>query len=125
MHLEMMEVSHTPKAKPILNTLTWWLLFLVATVLMSWWFQWFRTFTIVPDLYNGLMLLAVTILLITIFLTMSFDSYVKEKNKDNVKKTIGLFEALYARRLQEGLHKEDHCEENTALAEHHSKEESR
>jgi hypothetical protein len=82
-----------------LKRFQWWACFLLATYLMSLWFQTFKTFTLVPSLGNGLIWLGVMTLLTLIVMVLTYDSYVQEKNRDRVQKPIRVFEWLMAKRF--------------------------
>lgn len=90
--------NKTPSARP-LHRAVWWGLFLVATYVMSLWFQAFRVFTVAPTLENALGVLAVMAMLGLVLSVLVYDSYVHEKNQGKIAKTIRLFEWLYEKRF--------------------------
>jgi hypothetical protein len=77
----------------------WWALFLVATYLMSLWFQTFKTFTLTPILSTGFAWLLVMGLLTVVIMILAYDSYVQEKGKGRIEKPARLFEWMIARRV--------------------------
>jgi ABC-type amino acid transport system permease subunit len=85
-----------------LNRPLWWLFFLAATVLLSSSVEAFKTFTLVPDLKNGLTLALSLALLLVVMLTLAYDSYIKEKIRGGIRKSVPLFEWLYAKTTQGG-----------------------
>lgn len=89
------EISHQ---KP-LSRVAWWALFLLATFVMSLWFQTFKTFTLVPSLQNGLVWLGVMALLVLVLAVLVYDSYVQEKAKGRIEKPFRLFEWLIQQRF--------------------------
>lgn len=91
----MMTDSKHP-LKP-LKKVHWWAFFLLATYLMSLWFQTFRIFTLTPSLINGAAWFGVMILLGMVVMVLVYDSYVHEKNRDRVQKPVRIFEWLMAK----------------------------
>jgi hypothetical protein len=93
--------THAPE--PLLrNKIVWWIVFGVATVSLSQWFQAFKVFTLVPDVANGLWLVGFTVLLIGAFVTLLYDSYVKERLKGNIRNAFSPFERLYEFQSRKG-----------------------
>ncbi|MCE3235323.1 MAG: hypothetical protein K0Q50_1503 [Vampirovibrio sp.] len=77
----------------------WWIFFLMASYIMSLWFQTFKAFTMVPSLPNGLVLLAVMFLLGQVLMVLIYDSYVQEKGRGRIQKPIRLFEWMLEKRF--------------------------
>jgi hypothetical protein len=82
-----------------LNRVMWWMLFLVATYVMSLWFQTFKAFTLVPSLTNGLIWLLVMFLLTQVLIVLAYDSYVLEKGRGRIEKPVRLFEWMMQKRF--------------------------
>jgi glucan phosphoethanolaminetransferase (alkaline phosphatase superfamily) len=77
----------------------WVLLFLVASFIMSLWFQTFKTFTLVPTLGNAMLWLFVMFLLAQVVIVLIYDSYVLEKSRGRIQKPIRLFEWMIRKRF--------------------------
>ena len=105
--LTPLAATETPQ-KP-LSRLAWWLLFGVATYLMSLWFQTFKLFTLTPSLPNGLQWLGVMAALSGVVGLMVYDSYVVEARKGEIRKPFRPFEWMIQRRFLLGnpSHKEE------------------
>jgi hypothetical protein len=84
--------------KPLARS-AWWALFLLATYVMSLWFQTFKAFTLVPSWQNASVWLGVMLVLVMLVLVLVYDSYVQEKANARVQKPIQLFETLYRKRF--------------------------
>jgi len=82
-----------------LSRLAWWAYFLVASFVMSLWFEASRTLSASLSWLNGLHLLAVTLLLAMILLVLVYDSYVQEKSRGRIHHPMRLFEWLIQRRF--------------------------
>ncbi|MEB3246156.1 MAG: hypothetical protein VKJ06_09260 [Vampirovibrionales bacterium] len=81
-----------------LNTIAWWAVFLLCAVGLSWVFETFKQFTLVPNLTNGLLLAGAFFILLGAFVLLLYDSYAKEKQKDKITRPFALFEAWYHRK---------------------------
>lgn len=88
-----------PQAVKPLNKIQWWACFLVATYLMSLWFQASRAFFQATSLSQGITWFAVSMPLGMVLLVLIYDSYVQEKNRNHVQKSIRIFEWLMAKRF--------------------------
>lgn len=77
----------------------WWIFFLMASYMMSLWFQTFKAFTLVPSLTNGLVWLVVMFLLAHVLVVLIYDSYVQEKGLGRIEKPIRLFEWMLEKRF--------------------------
>ena len=87
----------TPSTKAGLSRLRWWLVFGLATLSLSLLFRTFKTFTLVPDLANGLTTLVALLAVCITMTALVYDGYVKEKAKGKLQRTFGLFEWLVQR----------------------------
>lgn len=94
-----MKMEHSSQPSKPLKRIHWWACFILATYLMSLWFQTFKAFTLTPTLGNGLIWLGVMLLLTLIVMVLTYDSYVQEKSRDRVQKPIRVFEWLMAKRF--------------------------
>jgi hypothetical protein len=74
----------------------WWGMFAITTVSLSWVLQTLKVFTYVPNWHTVLPFLLSCLVLLVSFLTLVFDSYLKEKVKGNIQCPIGWFERLDA-----------------------------
>ncbi|MEB3206598.1 MAG: hypothetical protein VKK59_04540 [Vampirovibrionales bacterium] len=76
----------------------WWFVFIAASVSLSWFFEAFKSFTLMSSLRSGLQLIGCALLLATSFLVLVYDAYVKEKIKGTLARTFAPFEWWYNRR---------------------------
>ena len=93
----MMLAERMPETKPLLSRPFWWAFFAAATALLSLTLETFKAFTLAPDWRAGLACAASIGLLVLVMLILSFDSYLKEKAKGDVKKPVRFFDWLEAR----------------------------
>ncbi len=93
----MMSAQKQPE-KP-LSRFAWWVCFLLATFIMSLWFQTFKVFTLVPNWGNGLSWLGVNLLLALVVMLLIYDSYVQEKIAGRIAKPARLFEWMIQKRI--------------------------
>lgn len=85
-----------PLKKP-LPSAAWWVLFGVATYLLSLCLERSRAFFLAPGWDPALTFAGPAALLAVLLVLLVYDSYVSEKLKDKVQRPIKLFEWLYAR----------------------------
>jgi hypothetical protein len=88
------QTRQKPLSKP-----AWWALFLLATYTMSLWFQTFKAFTRLPNLLHGLAWLSVMAALVALLALLAYDSYVQEKARGRIQKSVRLFEWLMKHRF--------------------------
>ena len=81
-----------------LKSWQWWLVFIAASVFLSWFFEAFKGFTLFPSWQNGLQLAGTTLLLGGSFLVLVYDAYAKEKAKGTLARSFAPFEWWYNRR---------------------------
>lgn len=80
-----------------LATWMWWGFFILATWVMSLWFDASRAFFAEPGWERALEWAAVMGLLFMVMLVLMYDSYVKEKTRGKVHRPVRLFEWIYER----------------------------
>lgn len=102
-------MSQTPRSNPEqkpLKPLAWWLVFALATYIMSLWFQTFRVFTLSPTLHNGLIWVGVMLLLVLTVAVLVYDIYIQEKSRGHIAKPVPLFDWMAEKRflLKSNLH---------------------
>lgn len=91
-------VKSSKLQKPLCRS-AWWVLFLLATYTMSLWFQTFKAFTRTPSVAHGLLWLGVMAFLLLLLTILAYDSYVQEKVKGRVQKSLPPFDWLIERRF--------------------------
>lgn len=94
--------SLMPNKPVFLTKPLWWSLFALDTFLLSKCFHTFKTYTLVPDLNNGLLFAAAILSCLLVLSVLVFDSYAIEKTKGNIHKPFFLFEWAYARWVRTG-----------------------
>jgi len=95
----MMQQADSRNVRKPLGRALWWMLFLLASFIMSLCFQSFKTFTLVPSLNNGLLWILAMVLLAQVVVVLIYDSYVLEKNRGRIQKPIRLFEWMMQKRF--------------------------
>jgi hypothetical protein len=97
----MRELQETALVRKPFKPWQWWVVFGLATFVMSLGFQAFRDFTVTPTLRNGCIWLGVMLLLALLLTVLIFDSYVQEKARGKVERSIRLFDWMMDFRKKE------------------------
>ena len=70
----------------------YWLVFIVASVLLSECLRLFKEFTVSPNLSNGLYLLSFVLILALVLMGLLFHHYVQEKREARLANHVPLFD---------------------------------
>lgn len=73
----------------------WWGLFLITPLFLMQVLDGFRNFTLNPVWTVGVQFLVSTLLFVVLFVALLYDAYLKEKQKENLRREFPFFRLIY------------------------------